>query len=161
MKTTEFKKVLIALDYNPTAQKVAEEGFSLAKTMGAEVILLHVVTDPIYYSTTEYSPVLGFAGHLEMNQIQLDSVVGLKKLGQHFLDITKQHLNDPTIQTLITEGDIAESILSTANEFHADIIILGTHSKKWMENILIGSVAEKVLRKSPIPLFIIPTKNHI
>jgi hypothetical protein len=39
MKTTQFKK-LIALDCNPTAQKVTEEGFSLAKTMGAETILL-------------------------------------------------------------------------------------------------------------------------
>ena len=45
MKTFKMKKVLIALDYDPTAQKVAETGFSLAKTMGAEVILLHVISD--------------------------------------------------------------------------------------------------------------------
>jgi len=52
------KKVLIALDYDPTAQKVAEKGFVLAKTMGAEVILLHVITDPVYYASTEYSPIM-------------------------------------------------------------------------------------------------------
>jgi phosphomannomutase len=59
-----MKKVLIALDYNPTAQKVAEAGFSMAKAMGAEVVLLHVVTDPVYYSSAEYSPIMGFSGYL-------------------------------------------------------------------------------------------------
>jgi nucleotide-binding universal stress UspA family protein len=52
MKTNKLKKVLIALDYDPTAQKVAETGYSLAKTMGAEVILLHVISDPVYYSSS-------------------------------------------------------------------------------------------------------------
>jgi nucleotide-binding universal stress UspA family protein len=45
MKTIKMKKVLIALDYNPTAQKVAEVGFSMAKSMNAEVSLLHVIAD--------------------------------------------------------------------------------------------------------------------
>jgi len=62
MKTKIIKKVLIALDYNPTAQKVAEAGFSVAKTMNAEVILLHVVSEPVYYSSEEYSPIMGSNG---------------------------------------------------------------------------------------------------
>jgi nucleotide-binding universal stress UspA family protein len=52
MKTNKLKKVLIALDYDPTAQKVAETGYSLAKAMGAEVILLHAISDPVYYSSS-------------------------------------------------------------------------------------------------------------
>jgi len=59
-----MKKILIAIDYDPTAQKVAEEGFELAKTMGAEVVLLHVIADPVYYSSTDYSPIMGFTGYL-------------------------------------------------------------------------------------------------
>ena len=55
MKTDKIKKVLIALDYNPTAQKVAETGYSISKAMNAEVILLHVISDPVYYSSIEYS----------------------------------------------------------------------------------------------------------
>ena len=54
-----MKKILIAIDYDPTAQKVAEEGFELAKTMGAAVVLLHVIADPVYYSSTDYSPMGG------------------------------------------------------------------------------------------------------
>ena len=155
-----MKKVLIALDYNPTAQKVAETGFSLAKTMKAEVILLHIISDPVYYGSTEYSPIMGFNGFMETGQWQLDNVDSLKKASQQFLDKSKQHLGDKTIQTLVEEGDFAETILKTAKDLHADIIVMGTHSMKWLENIVIGSVTEKVLRHTSIPLFIIPTKKQ-
>jgi nucleotide-binding universal stress UspA family protein len=155
-----MKKVLIALDYDPTTQKVAETGYTLAKTMGAEVILLHVITDPVYYSSKEYSPILGYTGYMDMGQSQLVSADGLKKASQHFLDKTKQHLGDETIKTLITEGDFAESILKAAKDLHADIIVMGSHSRKWLENILMGSVTEKVLHHTSIPVFIIPTRQN-
>ena len=159
MKTNKMKKVLIALDYNPTAQKVAETGFSLAKSMGAEVILLHVISDPVYYSSMEYSPIMGFNGYMDMGPVQLDSIAGLKNASQQFLDKSKQHLDDKTIQTLVTEGDFAESILSTAKELHVDIIVMGSHSRRWLDEILMGSVTEKVLHHTSIPLFIIPTRK--
>ncbi len=160
MKTDKVKKVLIALDYNPTAQKVAEVGFSFAKAMNAEIILLHVISDPVYYYSTEYSPIMGFNGFMETSQIQMDSGDGLKQAALHFLDKSRQHLGDKSIQTLLKEGDFAESILQTAKELHADVIILGSHSRKWLENIVMGSVTEKVLRHTPVPLFIIPTKKQ-
>jgi len=110
MKTIKMKKVLIALDYNPTAQKVAESGFSLAKTIGAEITLLHVISDPVDYSSTEYSPIMGFNGFRDQSQLQLDSVDVLKKVSQQFLDKSKHHLGDKNIKTLVEEGDFAESI---------------------------------------------------
>jgi nucleotide-binding universal stress UspA family protein len=160
MKTNKLKKVLIALDYDPTAQKVAETGYSLAKTMGAEVILLHVISDPVYYSSSEYSPIMGFDGFMNTGQFQLDSVDGLKKASLYFLEKSKQHLGDNGIQTLVEEGDYAESIIMTAKRLHADVIVMGSHSRKWLENIVMGSVTEKVLHHTSIPLFIIPTKKH-
>lgn len=155
-----MKKVLIALDYDPTAQKIAETGYSLAKTMGAEAILLHVISDPVYYSSREYDPIMGFSGYLEAGQLQLDSVEGLKKASQHYLEKSKQHLGDKTIQTLVKEGDFAESILKAAKDLHVDIIIMGSHSRRWLDKILMGSVTEKLLRHTSIPILIIPTKRH-
>ncbi len=157
MKTNKILKVLIALDYNPTAQKVAETGFSMAKAMEAEITLLHVISDAVYYSTPEYSPIMGFSGFLETGPLQTEE---LKNAAMQYLDKTRHHLGDKTIRTLIKEGDFAESILKTAKETHSDIIILGSHSRKWLENVLIGSVTEKVLRQTSIPLIIIPTKKQ-
>jgi len=160
MEPHKMKTVLIALDYDPTAQKVAETGFSLAKSMGAEIILLHVVSDPIYYSSTEYSPVMGFTGYMDTVPLQLDNIAGLKNASQYFLDNSKHHLGDETIKTVIKEGDLADSILKTAKKMGVDIIVMGSHSRKWLEDIVLGSSTRDVLMKSTIPLFIVPTKKR-
>jgi nucleotide-binding universal stress UspA family protein len=155
-----MKKVLIALDYDPTAQKVAETGYALAKSMGAEVLLLHVVADPLHYNTFDHFTVMGFSGYKDTVPLIVDSLKELKQESHKFLEKSKHHLGDTKIKIIVTEGDIAESILATAKKEHAEIIILGTHSRKWLENIVMGSVAEKVLKNSSLPLFIIPTKKH-
>jgi len=155
-----MKKVLIALDYDKTANKVADAGYSLANAMEAEVVLLHVISDPIYYSSTEYSPILGLTDSLGVDPLNFDSPDRLRKVSQHFLDEMKNHLKDENVQTLLQDGDFADSILKAAKNLHADIIVMGSHSHKWLENIMLGSVTEKVLRQTTIPLFIIPTKKH-
>jgi len=155
-----MKKVLIALDYDKTAKKVAEAGYEMAKAMNAEIVLLHVISDPVYYSSTEYSPIMGFTDSFGLDPLQFDSADRLKTVSQHFLDDSKNHLGDNTIQTVLKEGDFAESILKTAKDLHADIIVMGSHSHKWLENIIMGSVTENVLRHTSIPLFIVPTKKR-
>jgi nucleotide-binding universal stress UspA family protein len=160
MKTIEMKKVLIALDYDPTAQKVAAAGFSLAKCMRAEVILLHVISERVYYSSTEYSPIMGLNSGMDFGPIDLDSIDGLKKVSLHFLGKLKDHFEDKSAQVLVEEGDFAESILKTAKDLNIDIIVMGSHSRKWLEEILVGSVTENVLHHTTIPLFIIPTRKR-
>lgn len=156
----KIKKVLIALDYDPSAQKVAETGFSLAKAMGAEAILLHVISDPVYYSSTDYSPIVGLTGILSTDPLILASEDGLRKASEKFLEQSKQHLCDKSIQVLVKDGDPGDAILEAAKELHADIIAMGSHSHKWLEDIIMGSVTEKVLHHTSLPLFIIPTKKH-
>jgi len=160
MKTIEMKKILIALDYDPTAQKVAEQGFALAKSMDAKVILLHVISDPVYYSSTEYSPIMGLDTSMELSPVQLDSVDGLKKVSHQFLERLNNHYDEKTALTIVEEGDYAQCILKIAKDQHADIIVMGSHSRKWLEEIVMGSVTENVLHHTTLPLFIIPTKKR-
>jgi len=150
MKTDKIKKILIALDYDETSQKVADAGFSLAKTMNADSVLLHVISEnPVYYSS-----------YLYMRELRVDILTDLKKSTQDFLDKTKKHLGEESIQTVLKEGEIADSILETATELNADIIVMGSHSRKWLESIIMGSETEVVLKKTVIPLFIVPTKKQ-
>ena len=155
----KMKKVLIALDYDPTAQSVAERGFLMADSMGAETILLHVISEPIHYSSALYSPILGFNGYIDLSPLELNNIDTLKKASEHYLQKMKQHLGNNGIHTLVRDGDFAETILNVAKEKHADIIVMGSHSRKWLENIIMGSVVEKVLKHTTLPLFIIPTKK--
>ncbi|NDP21120.1 MAG: universal stress protein [Paludibacter sp.] len=149
MKTLKIKKVLIAMDYDQTAQKVAETGHMLAQSMNAETILLHVISEqPVYYSSYAF-----------MHELRVDIMGDLKKSTQEFLDKSKKHLDDETIQTVLESGEIAETILQKAKELKADVIVMGSHSRKWLESIILGSEVEKVLNNTTIPLFIIPTKK--
>ena len=161
METVKKKIALIALDYDPTAIKVAEQGFMLAGAAHAEVILLHVISDPVYYSSTEYSPIMGYVDYHEIEAVQLENIEGLRNASHLFLDKFKHKLGDKAIQTLVKEGDIAEQILDTAREIHADVIILGSHSHKWLEDIVMGSVTKRVMQHTKTPLLIIPTKKPV
>jgi len=114
----------------------------------------------VYYSTTQYSPITGFTGFLETDPLLLSSEDGLRKAAEHFLEKLKHHLGDKTIQILVKDGDPAESILSTAKDLHADMVIMGSHSRRWLDEILMGSVTEKVLHHTSVPLIIIPIKNY-
>jgi len=150
MKTDKIKTVMIALDYDETSQKVAETGFSLAKEMNSETVLLHVISEsPVYYSSYMY-----------MRELKVDIFSDLKKSTQEFLDKTKKHLGDESIKTVFMEGFIADTILNTANELNADIIVMGSHSRKWLETIILGSAAKDVLNRTTIPLFIVPTRKQ-
>jgi nucleotide-binding universal stress UspA family protein len=153
-----MKKVLIALDYDPSAQKVAETGHEVAKAMHARSILLHVISGATYYASLNYSPIMGFENF--SNVVETNTAEELKCVAQKYLDRSKQHLKDNEIQTIIGSGEYAETIISTAKEIGADIIVMGTHSRRGLEKILLGSVAENVLHHSAIPLLIIPTKSH-
>jgi nucleotide-binding universal stress UspA family protein len=154
-----MKKVLIALDFDPTAELVAEAGYALAKSMNAQAILLHVTSDSAYYSSLNYSPVMGFDGFYGLDPIQTGNVQALMSSAEDYLEKSKKHLGDETIQTVVKSGMPGETIVNTASELNADIIVMGTHSRSGLEKILVGSVAENVLHNSSIPLFIVPTKT--
>ncbi|MBN1821913.1 MAG: universal stress protein [Prolixibacteraceae bacterium] len=155
-----MKRILIALNYDPSAQKIAETGFYIAKSMKAEVTLLHVLTDPQDYLLTNHITIMGFAGHLDTSEKLTKETIDSKKLSLQFLDKSKHYLGDDHIQTLLEEGDCAEVILKAAKKISGDVIVMGSHSRKWFEKSAIGSVTEKVLLNATIPVLVIPIKKQ-
>ncbi len=155
-----MKKILIAIDYNPTAQNIAKKGYELAQSMHAEVILLHVVADYTYYSSLDYSPIMGFDSFSNLGILQTNTVTELQNAAEDYLNKTKRFLGDDTIRTVVKDGDSGQAIINAAKEYEADVIVMGSHSRRGLEKILMGSVAEKVLRNSSLPLFIIPVVEN-
>ena len=155
-----INKVLIALDYDRSAQEVAQLGYSIAKALKGEVILLHVLADIAYYSTPGYTPIMGFSDFSHTEFLQMVDEDGLKTAARHFLERIKNHLGDDMISTIVEEGEVANMVLKTALRSHVDIIVIGSHSRKWLEKILVGSTAEKVLGQTTIPLLIVPVKEE-
>ena len=153
-----MKKVLIALDYDPSAEKIAETGYQIASALNAEVILLHVIAEPAYYSSMEYSPIMGFSGFLDTYDSGLSDVMknDLRSQSQEFLNKSKSHLENDSIKTIILEGDFAESIVECCINEQAEIIVMGSHSRRGLDKLLMENVAEKVLQLSKIPVLVIP-----
>jgi nucleotide-binding universal stress UspA family protein len=155
----KMKRILIALDYAPAAQTVAETGFAVFENQHTEFTLLHVITDPTYYGSTVYDPIMGFGGYTNLNLMEPDVLETLKKTSYDFLEKSKNHLGGNNINIMVREGDASTAIIEVAKEIKADVIVMGSHSRNWLEHILLGATAESVLHHAGIPMFIIPVKK--
>jgi nucleotide-binding universal stress UspA family protein len=154
-----MKQILIALDYSPAATVVAETGFAVFENQHTVFTLLHVVAETAYYASTVYDPIMGFGGYMNLNLTEPDVLKSLKKSSFDFLEKSRHHLGDTNINILVKEGDAAAAIVEVAKEISAGVIVMGTHSRRWLENVLLGSTAATVLRRAEIPMFIVPVKK--
>lgn len=140
-----MKKILIAIDDEPTSEKVALNGFQLGLQLNAEIALISVVDTSILMTEGGITP-REFAEIIKIDY---------KKNQQMLVD---KVFKDYKVWTFVEEGKPFEVILNVAKEWDADIIVLGTHGRTGLSHLLMGSVAEKVIRHSEKPMFIIPTK---
>ena len=153
-----MEKILIAIDYTPSAKKVAEAGYKIAKALNATIILAHAITDPDLYGMP-YSTIVvmgyetGFPADLKAN------IEHIKKEAQNYLDATVLHLGDKNILTIVLEGDADEAILAYSKKQKVDLIVMGSHRHKGIDSLLLPDVAVKVLKHSKIPLLTIPTND--
>ena len=151
---TIMKKILIAIDYNPTAEKVAETGYALAKAMGADVALVHVITEPAYYAM-DYSPIMGYQGGYTTGTVEV--IEDIKKEAAHFLSASVKHLGGNNIITAVLDGETTEAIIKYSIEWNADLIVLGSHKHHGLNKLFSSDTAAEILRHSKIPLLAIPT----
>ena len=152
-----MNRVFIALDYNPTAQKVAEVGYSIAKAMGADCMLIHILSSPIIYTSVNYDPIMGFSGFEALENYQLNSEL-LSKSAFNYLEKVKKHLGDSNIEIVVKDGEFDFEIIKVATSYKADLIVMGSHSQQWLEKIFIGSTTEGIIQNSTIPTVVVPAK---
>lgn len=152
-----MKKVLIALDYNPVAEQIAEAGYALAKKLNCEVCLVHVMADMSYYEIS-YSEFMGYipvAPDIEA----LQQKETMQQLSEKLVKRAVEYLKDPNIKTHVAQGKPAEAILNYAEEWGADLIVMGTHSHSTLEKIFLGTVASTLIEKTKVPVHLIPVKR--
>lgn len=155
-----MKKILIAVDYGPTAQKVAEVGYALGRTLRADVLLLHVVSEPNNYIHNAYSPIMGFAGYTGADLMDSELTDALVKNSHQFLDKTKAHLGDEKIETEVVLGTAADAVLNSIRKNHIDLVVVGSHSQRWMEDVFMGNVTKEILRESMVPVLVVPARKR-
>jgi nucleotide-binding universal stress UspA family protein len=135
-----FQRVLIALDESPVAIHAMEKGVDLAKALGAQIALVYVV-DPTLASAPE--------GGLPAS-VMLDD---LRQEGRRLLKAASLRIGgDSPPWEYLVEGSPSWEIIKAAEEWNADLIVLGTHGRSGISRALLGSTAEGVVRHSQIPV---------
>lgn len=157
-KFTGMKKIMIAIDYSPAAQKIAETGFAVAKGLNAELAIVHVITEAAFYAM-DYSPIMGYKGGYTEGAVQV--VEDITKEAENFLAATINHLGDPTIMTRVLQGDTKQAIIDCSKEWNADLIVLGSHSHHGLERLFSTDLASYMLNHSKVALLAIPTEDEI
>ncbi len=140
-----YKKILVPLDGSSLAEAVLPHAQALAKSENAEIVLLSVPMVPSidYLART---PALA-------NKIIEDTEIETEK----YLEKEEARLKEEgaKVTSLIREGPIPEMILKVADEVHADVIAMSTHGRSGIQRWLMGSVADRVVRHSHIPVMLI------
>jgi len=145
-----MKKILIALDFHPSATKIIDAGLLMAKTMEAKVILLYVKIKLINYSLI----------YKKVGSLKLDSMADLELAAHSFIEKSKHHIENNMIETIVKEGDFAEFVMNTAKEMSVDMIVMGSHNVKWVEEIILGRITDENLQQTSIPILIVPTRKN-
>ncbi len=144
-----FKKILCPLDFSEFTDEIVDYAVSIAGKYGAELHFLHVIPNLNYY--TPYESFL-----TPENLIALESSIETE-VGKDFDKIMKKI--DMPVKKVIKSGAPFVEIIEYVKAESMDLIVMGTHGRSGIEHILIGSVAEKVVRKSPCPVLTIRPRN--
>jgi nucleotide-binding universal stress UspA family protein len=151
----KISKILIAVDESKYSEHAAEYGFELAHLCKAEVGLVNIV-EPLIVPVAGPDVITGsifeppVATDPELMNIQ-------KEASENVIDRIIKHFAGGLKITQFSEyGSKADGILSCSNQFNADLIVIGTHSRTGLDRLLMGSIAEDVVRHSAVPVLVVP-----
>jgi nucleotide-binding universal stress UspA family protein len=138
MKT--FKHILVPTDFEPASKDALALAVSIARAFDAKVTLLHVWEIPIY-------PYMDFM----LNSKLISSVedAATKGLGDA-LELLQKEL--PKATGVLKHGLPSGTILDAIKELEPDLIVMGTHGRHGVSHTFLGSVAERVVRSSEVPV---------
>ncbi|MGH7298546.1 MAG: universal stress protein [Polyangiaceae bacterium] len=139
--TIQFKHVLVPIDFGEPSGVALEAAIDLARRFDAQLTLVHVYDIPTYV----YSGITYPTGEL-LGQLQKAARDSFDK------ELRRVHAELPTAKGVLRCGPAAQEILATIDEVHPDLVVIGTHGRKGVKHALLGSVAEKVVRSSPVPV---------
>jgi len=155
----KIKKILIGIDDSKYAQHAAEYGFDIAHSYKAHVGLVHIVEPMIMPMNSNTDVLMGTSPQiLSVNEVELLNIQS--DASETLIERTIKNFGKGLEVTHFNEfGDSANGIIDCSREFKADLIVMGTHSRTGLDRLLMGSVAEHVVRHSEIPVLVVPFKE--
>jgi len=150
----QYKKVLLCTDFSENSDYAFEFAYGIAKRDEGLLYILHVLPDNPHQAFAER-----YIGKEDLEKIRKSIGEDLdNKYREHYVEKIE---NEIKFEIVTKSGRGDKEILKFAKKENVDIIVMGTHGKTGIEHVFFGSVAEKVIRHSTLPVFIIPCKKKI
>ena len=143
---TPFKHVLVPTDFGESADRALALAIDIASQSGAKITLIHVWFVPAAYSA------YGQGVYWPSDDIERAAKATLEKA------LAKAKELYPKTESALVFGQPWRAILALATERDVDLIVMGTHGRRGLSRLFLGSVAEKVVRLSPVPVLTVSTE---
>ena len=143
-----YKRILVPVDGSPTSTAGLNEALRLAKSQKAKVRLIHIIDELMIFSSSE-------AG------LNIEPVLeSMKRAGKRVLEraaklAAARGMRPETELWENATGRVAEVLVARAKRWRADLIVMGTHGRRGVNRMLLGSDAELVVRNSPVPVLLV------
>ncbi len=144
-----YQNILVAVDGSPTSDYAVAQATALARSTGGRIRLLNVM-DPLAH-------ISGF----ERPEVYSQEVLPrLQKAGEALLQQARERVKQEgvAVDTVLIENlnaRVAQLVVEHASAWGADLIVLGTHGRRGLERVLMGSDAEQIARTSPVPVLLV------
>jgi len=138
---SSFKKILVAVDFSEPSKKAVTYGLSLADQFKSELIIAHIVPE---------SSALMYAFPTQMPEIEQQQYEKARREIPSL--VPAEYAARLNLQTIVKIGGIEEELLGIVKAEAVDLMVMGTHGRKFLGRWFIGSVTEHMLRKVPVPL---------
>ena len=138
-------KILFPCDFSRNSSKILPYVLSIAEKYNSQVYILYV--DELHEWGGHFIP------HPSIDTLQKEALKAAEKAMDKICE--EQLQSCPNFQRKIVSGDPASEILKVVESEDIDMVVMGTHGRKGMEHAIFGSVAENVVKKSPVPVLVV------
>ena len=150
-----YQRILVPFDGSATSTCGLDEAIKLAALTGASLRILHLVDDLLYATGFET-----YAAYVN------DVIPLMREVGERILQdgrLRAEKAGVP-VETQLVEGfatRLADVVADQADAWHADLIVIGTHGRRGVSRLVLGSDAEHVMRTAPVPVLLVRSKGSI
>jgi universal stress protein A len=152
MKT--FDRILVPVDFSQCSRTALNYAISLADQLGAKLRVLHICEVPALVSPDLVVTIPDQPTQTISEWVKNEAELGMDKF---MAEVVKPDGLD--VEVKLVTGDAPEMIAKEADAYKADLVVMGTHGRKGVAHLIMGSVAERTLRISPCPVLTIRTSE--
>src|SRR5262245_27820914 len=144
-----FKRILVPVDGSSTSNRGLEQALELARVHGATLVLLHVVDEHVI---VQHAEVVATVTEQYLESMRAS---GKEILAQAEAAASRQGVNCKSLLMENIASSVADIVVEQAKKHRVDVIVMGTHGRRGMKRLVMGSDAEGVVRNAPVPVLLV------